>query len=69
MATGRIAAHYLLNTTESMGRLRGKIYQFGPQNIPLLITYHPAYLLRSPKEKSKAYLDMLSIQKNLAFVQ
>lgn len=62
VAVGRIAAQFLLNTMESMGRLRGKVYQYGPQNIPLIVTYHPAYLLRSPDEKRKAYMDFLTLK-------
>jgi len=63
VAVGRIAAQFLLNTVEAMGRLRGKIYQYGPRNVPLVVTYHPAYLLRSPSEKKKAYEDFLLIKK------
>lgn len=66
VAVGRIAAQFLLNTVEAMGRLRGKTYQYGPQKIPLLVTYHPAYLLRSPSEKKKAYEDFLLIKKMIA---
>jgi uracil-DNA glycosylase len=62
IAVGRIAAHYLLNTDESMGRLRGKIYNYGELKTPLFVIYHPAYLLRSPSEKAKAYSDLLKIQ-------
>lgn len=62
LAVGRIAAHFLLNTDESMARLRGKHYTYGPDRTPLLITYHPAYLLRSPREKSKAYQDLLLVK-------
>ncbi len=65
IAVGRIAAQFLLNTTESMSKLRGNTYQYGPQKIPLLVTYHPAYLLRSPSEKRKAYSDFLIIKKAL----
>lgn len=65
VAVGRIAAHFLLNTDESMAKLRGHKYSYGQQNTPLLITYHPAYLLRSPREKSKSYQDLLFIQRNL----
>lgn len=65
VAVGRIAAQFLLNTMESMSRLRGKTYQYGAKNIPLLVTYHPAYLLRSPSEKSKAYIDFLMIKEIL----
>ncbi len=65
IAVGRIAAQFLLNTMEAMSSLRGKTYQYGPQKIPLLVTYHPAYLLRSPSEKRKAYSDFLEIKKTL----
>lgn len=56
LAVGRIAAQYLLNTKTSLGQLRGKIHQFG--GTPLIITYHPAYLLRNPADKSKAFQDL-----------
>lgn len=62
VAVGRIAAQFLLNTSEPMARLRGQTYRYGPQKIPLLVTYHPAYLLRSPSEKRKAYIDFLIIK-------
>lgn len=62
VAVGRIAAQFLLNTTESMGRLRNHTYHYGQQKIPLIVTYHPAYLLRSPSEKKKAYQDFLMIK-------
>jgi len=68
VAVGRIAAQFLLDTTESMSHLRGRTYQYGPQNTPLLVTYHPAYLLRSPSEKRKAYADFLLIKKMIAEV-
>jgi DNA polymerase len=61
VAVGRIAAQFLLNTTESMAKLRGNSYEYGETKIPLIITYHPAYLLRSPGEKKKAYADFLMI--------
>lgn len=66
VAVGRIAAQFLLNTTESMSRLRGQIHQYEQQQIPkipLIVTYHSAYLLRSPSEKRKAYQDFLLIKK------
>ncbi len=66
VAVGRIAAQFLLNTTESMGKLRGNIYKYGGTNIPLIVTYHPAYLLRSPGEKKKAYDDFLLIKKTIS---
>lgn len=65
LAVGRIAAHYLLNTKSSLESLRGKIHHFGDSRTPLIITYHPAYLLRSPSDKKKAYIDLQFTQKTL----
>ncbi len=59
VALGRVAAHFLLNTKTSLGQLRGKIHSYA--NTPLLVTYHPAYLLRNPIDKSKAFLDLQEI--------
>jgi DNA polymerase len=61
-AVGRIAAHHLLETTESLGRLRGKTHRYGENKLPLLITYHPAYLLRNPSAKAEAYQDLRLLQ-------
>ena len=58
LAVGRIAAHYLLKTKSSLESLRGKLHHYGDNQTPLIITYHPAYLLRSPQEKKKAYTDL-----------
>lgn len=66
LAVGRIAAHYLLNTKQSLESLRGKIHTFGEQATPLIVTYHPAYLLRSPSDKKKAYQDLVFANKTLA---
>jgi DNA polymerase len=65
LAVGRIAAHYLLSTDASMASLRGNLFHFGINKIPLLVTYHPAYLLRSPREKRKAWQDMQCVKKQL----
>lgn len=56
LAVGRIASHYLLNSQVSLSQLRGKIHQFG--YTPLIVTYHPAYLLRNPRDKKKAFQDL-----------
>jgi len=53
---GRIAARYLTGADTSMGALRGRWARF--RGIPILPTYHPAYLLRSPLEKRKAWEDL-----------
>jgi DNA polymerase len=58
LAVGRIAAQNLLATETPIGQLRGKLHHFGPAGIPLVVTYHPAYLLRSPGEKRKAWKDL-----------
>lgn len=65
VASGRIAAHHLLNTKESLSRLRGNVYRYGEKQTPLIVTYHPAYLLRTPKDKRKAYQDLLFIKNKL----
>lgn len=66
IALGRIAAQHLLATNTPLGKLRGQIHSYGEQQTPLLVTYHPAYLLRAPGEKAKAYIDVQRIQKYLA---
>jgi DNA polymerase len=58
LAVGRIAAQNLLSTDMSLGRLRGKVHYFGELNTPLIVTYHPAYLLRTPSDKRKAWEDL-----------
>ena len=58
LAVGRIAAQNLLATDMSLGRLRGKVHRFGELNTPLIVTYHPAYLLRTPADKRKAWEDL-----------
>jgi len=58
LAVGRIAAQNLLATDTPIGKLRGRAHVFGAQRIPLVVTYHPAYLLRSPTEKRKAWEDL-----------
>jgi len=58
LAVGRIAAHGLLQTTAPLVRLRGAVHYYGEKEIPLIVTYHPAYLLRSPLEKRKVWQDL-----------
>jgi DNA polymerase len=58
LAVGRIAAQNLLNSHEAVGKMRGSEHQFGDRAIPLIVTYHPAYLLRSPDQKGKAWQDL-----------
>jgi len=61
-AVGKIAAQHLLGTTLSLSKLRGKMHAYGEEKLPLLITYHPAYLLRNPGAKADAYQDLLLLQ-------
>ena len=56
VAVGRIAAQLLLDTDTPVGRLRGKAHDL--QGTPLVVTYHPAYLLRSPSQKRKSWDDL-----------
>lgn len=58
LAVGRIAAQNLLQTDARIGELRGRVHSFRDTGIPLVATYHPAYLLRSPLEKRKAWQDL-----------
>jgi uracil-DNA glycosylase len=56
LCVGRIAAQRLLGTEQPIGRLRGRIHDL--DGIPVIATYHPAYLLRSPGEKRKSWDDL-----------
>ncbi len=58
-AVGRIAAHNLLKTDQRVGAMRGKRFEYADTDIPVIVSYHPAYLLRSPGEKRKAWDDLL----------
>ena len=58
LAVGRIAAQQLLETEAPLGRLRGQKHYLGDKQIPLVVTYHPAYLLRSPTQKRKSWQDL-----------
>ncbi|MGP1458104.1 MAG: uracil-DNA glycosylase [Treponema sp.] len=56
LTMGRIASHNLLNTENSIGRLRSRFYEY--KNIPLLVTYHPSALLRNADLKRPAWEDL-----------
>ena len=56
LAMGRFAVQSLLQTTEPIGRLRGRVHHY--QGVPVVVTYHPAYLLRNPADKAKAWADL-----------
>jgi DNA polymerase len=56
LAMGRFAVQALLRTDEPIGRLRGRVHRY--QGVPLIVTYHPAYLLRNLLDKAKAWDDL-----------
>ena len=58
LVVGRIAAQSLLNTDTPIGKMRGQQYTYQNTDIPVVATYHPAYLLRSPQQKRKAWEDL-----------
>lgn len=62
LAVGRIAAQHLLQSDQAIGRLRGQVLNFGAKQVPIVATYHPAYLLRSPLAKSKAWQDLVLVK-------
>lgn len=63
LTVGRIAAQNLLKSQEAVGRLRGKDAEF--EGIPVIVTYHPAYLLRTPAQKARAWQDLQRVRKLL----
>jgi DNA polymerase len=58
LAVGRIAAQQLLHTDAPLGKLRGQVHSLNNGQLPLVVTYHPAYLLRSPSQKRKVWADL-----------
>jgi uracil-DNA glycosylase family 4 len=56
LCVGRIAAQRLLGTEQPLARLRGRVHRQG--GVPVIVTYHPAYLLRAPGEKRKSWEDL-----------
>lgn len=57
-AAGKVAAHDLLQLDLPISKMRGNLYRYAPLDIPVIVTYHPAYLLRSPREKRKSWQDL-----------
>jgi DNA polymerase len=66
LAVGRIAAQQLLHTDTPIGQLRGTLHSLRDGRLPLVVTYHPAYLLRSPLQKRKAWDDLCRVKILLA---
>ena len=56
LAMGRFAVQALLRSSEPVGKLRGKVHRY--HGVPLVVTYHPAYLLRTPADKARAWDDL-----------
>lgn len=65
LAVGRVAAQTLLGTSTAVGRLRGQWFEFGAGKTPLTVTYHPAYLLRSPDQKAVVWQDLQQVARRL----
>ena len=61
VAMGRFAAQTLLDTDASISSLRGRLHQYA--GVPLIVTYHPAYLLRTLPDKAKAWADLVFARK------
>jgi len=64
LAMGRFAAQTLLDTEASIASLRGKVHRYA--GVPLIVTYHPAYLLRTLPDKAKAWADLVFARKTMA---
>ena len=67
VAMGRFAAQTLLETSASISSLRGKVHRYA--GVPLIVTYHPAYLLRTLEDKAKAWEDLLFARKTMGGLQ
>ncbi|EGV19553.1 uracil-DNA glycosylase family protein [Thiocapsa marina] len=65
LCVGRVAAQNILQTDAPLGSLRGRWLTFRTGAIPLRVTYHPAYLLRSPEQKAKAWEDLVEVVRRL----
>ncbi len=64
LAMGRFAVQTLLNTEATIASLRGSVHQY--RGVPLVVTYHPAYLLRNLPDKAKAWADLVFARKTIA---
>jgi uracil-DNA glycosylase len=64
VALGKSAASLLLHTDATIASLRGRLHDYG--GVPLVVTYHPAYLLRSLNDKAKAWEDLLFARRTVA---
>jgi uracil-DNA glycosylase len=64
LAMGRFAVQSLLGNAEPIGRLRGRVHRY--RDIPVIVTYHPAYLLRTPADKARSWADLCLAAAQLA---
>ncbi len=69
LAVGRVAAQHLLATEEQVGKLRGTVHRYPGSDIPLIVTYHPDYLLRRPSEKRKSWDDLKLAMREISVVE
>jgi uracil-DNA glycosylase len=67
IALGKFAAQSLLNTTSTIGSLRGKLHDY--HGVPVIVTYHPAYLLRTLADKAKAWEDLCFARSSMRALQ
>jgi DNA polymerase len=69
VSLGAVSANTLLGNTDAVGRLRNRLHSYqrpsGDEPIPLIVTYHPSYYLRSPAEKAKGWQDLQFVMKTL----
>ena len=65
LSVGAVSAQNMLRTDAPVGKLRGRWFEYGPAAIPLRVTYHPAYLLRSPEQKARAWEDLVAVARRL----
>lgn len=64
IAMGRFAVQALLGTDASIASLRGRLFRYS--GVPLIVTYHPAYLLRNLPDKAKAWADLVFARHTMA---
>ncbi|KTC92980.1 MULTISPECIES: uracil-DNA glycosylase [Legionella] len=64
LALGRFAGQFLLKKTLPLNELRKTVHRY--KNTPFLVSYHPAYLLRNPIDKKKAFIDLMAVKKMLS---
>ena len=67
IALGRFAAMTLLDTDATIASLRGRLHQY--RGVPLIVTYHPAYLLRNLPDKAKAWEDLVFARRTFMRLQ